>query len=88
VLSVAVQIVLAIGSGHEAQAPRDERERLAVAQAGYRSGLALAAMVSVSALVFVVYGNGAMLLHLIIASLIAAQIGSYTCEAWLLRRSV
>jgi len=88
VLSIAVHVVLALWNRDEAGAPRDERERLASALAGYRSGLALAAMVATAATVFAVIGDGRLLFNLVIASLIVAQAGAYVIEAWLLRRSV
>jgi uncharacterized integral membrane protein len=88
VLSITAHIVLALWNRDEAGAPRDERERLASALAGYRAGLALAAMVATSATVFAVIGDGRLLFNLVIASLIVAQAGAYGLEAWLLRRSV
>jgi lysylphosphatidylglycerol synthetase-like protein (DUF2156 family) len=88
VLSIVVHIGLALWNRDEANAPRDERERLAIALAGYRSGLALAGMVATAATVFAAFGDGRLLFNLVIGSLIVAQIGSYVQEAWLLRRSL
>ncbi len=88
VLSIVVHTGLALANRQEANAPRDERERLATALAGYRSGLALAGMVATSATVFAMIGDGRLLFHLVIGSLIVAQIGAYANEAWLLRRSL
>jgi divalent metal cation (Fe/Co/Zn/Cd) transporter len=86
VLSVVVQIALALANRREAAAPRDERERLAIALAGHRSGLALAAMVATSATIFALIGRADLLFHLIIGSLILAQLYQYSLEACLLRR--
>ncbi|KUR75577.1 hypothetical protein [Novosphingobium sp. FSW06-99] len=88
VLSIVVHTALALGNPADARAPRDEHERLAIALAGYRSGVALAAMVATSACVFVLVGDGRLLFHLVIGSLIVAQIGTYGQEAWLLRRGI
>ena len=88
VLSVVVQTALALANRSDAAAPPDERERLAGALAGNRAGLALAAMVASAALLYAFIGNGPLLFHLVITSLIVAQTGACLGEAWLLRRGI
>lgn len=85
--SVVVQIMLAVSSLKDANAPADERERLVQQRAGTWSGLVLAIGV-VSALGhFMVFSDGTMLFHLVMASLIVAQIAEYAFQIVLVRRS-
>jgi hypothetical protein len=85
--SVVVQIVLALSSGKEANAPADERERLVRQRAGNWSGLVLATLVVASLGHFLVRADGNMLFHLVVASLIVAQVADYAFQILLLRRS-
>lgn len=86
--SIIVHVLLAISSPKEAVAPADERERLVTQRAGHLSGFVLAAG-AVSALGhFLVHGDGNMLFHLVMGSLIVSQIAEYALQILLTRRSV
>ncbi len=85
--SIVAQIVLALSSPKEAIAPADERERLVAQRAGNWSGLVLATGAVSSLGHFMVYSDGNMLFHLVMASLIVAQIAEYAFQIVLVRRS-
>lgn len=85
--AIVGQVVLAISLRNQANAPADERERLVQHRAGSWSGLVLAAGAVLSLGHFMAHGDGNMLFHLIVASLIVAQIAEYTIQILLLRRS-
>jgi hypothetical protein len=87
VASIVAQIVLALSTPKEANAPADERERLIHQRAGHWSGLVLATCAVVSLGHFMVHGDGNMLFHLVMASLIVAQIAEYGFQILLVRRS-
>ena len=87
VASVNAQIILAISSPKEANAPADERERPALDRAGNWSGYVLASGAVASLLYFLSHGDGYMLFHMIMGSLIASQIAEYAFQLLLLRRS-
>jgi hypothetical protein len=86
--AVAGQTMLALSSRKEANAPADERERLVQQRAGSWSGLVLATGAVLSLGHFMVRGDGNMLFHLIMASLIVAQIADYGFQILLVRRSI
>ena len=85
--SVVAQIALVLWTPKEANVPADERERLVQQRAGHWSGLVLAAGAVSSLGHFLVYADGNMLFHLVMASLIVAQIAEYALQIVLLRRS-
>lgn len=87
VASVIGQTVLALSSRREANAPADERERLVQQRAGNWSGLVLATGAVLSLGHFMVRADGNMLFHLVMASLIVAQIAEYAFRIFLVRRS-
>ena len=86
--AIIVQTVLALLTPREADAPADERERQIQLRADAWSGvvLGLGAVTSLGAYVF--QGDGAMLFHMIAASLIAAQVAEYAIVIVLFRRGV
>jgi hypothetical protein len=86
--AVVGQIALALSSRKEANAPADERERQVQQRAGSWSGLVLATGAVLSLGHFMVRGDGNMLFHLIMASLIVAQIAEYAFQILLVRRTV
>jgi hypothetical protein len=88
VSSVVAQVLLAVSSLKEANAPADERERLVQQRAGNWSGLILATGAVSSLGHFMVYSDGNMLFHLVMGSLIVAQIAEYAFQILLVRRSV
>ena len=85
--SVIAQATLAISSPREANAPADERERPALDRAGNWSGYVLAAGAVTSLLHFLAHGDGFLLFHMIMGSLIVSQIAEYVFQILLLRRS-
>jgi len=85
-LSVVVQVVLALHSPSEANAPLDERERNVAARAGQISGIVLTIGVMLSGAVYVLFLHGNMLFHHLLGALIVAQIVEYGAQIWLLRR--
>ena len=87
IAAVNAQIILAISSPKEANAPADERERPALDRAGNWSGYVLAAGVVTSLLHFLAHNDGFLLFHTIMGSLIVAQIAEYAFQILLLRRS-
>ena len=86
--AIVGQTILAMCLRKEAAAPADERELLVQERASSWSGLVLAALAVVSLGHFMIWGDGNMLFHLILASLIAAQIAEYAIQILLFRRGV
>lgn len=86
ILSIAVQIVLAIASPREALAAADEREKQVIWRAGHLSGIILAIGLSASGAVYVVHPFGNMLFHHMLGALIVAQIAEYLLQIYYLRR--
>lgn len=87
IAAVNAQIILAISSPKEANAPADERERPALDRAGNWSGYVLAAGVVTSLLHFLAHNDGFLLFHTIMGSLIVSQIAGYAFQILFLRRS-
>ena len=85
--SIVVQVLLAASSPKEANAPADEREREVQQRAGNWSGVVLATGVVLSLGHYLARGDGNMLFHLAMASLIVAQIAEYAIHILLVRRS-
>jgi cytochrome b561 len=75
--SLVTHLVLALSSPRQASAPTDERDRQVLHRAGHWSSYVLAIGVMLSLGHYLVYGDGNMLFHLTMASLIAAQIAEY-----------
>ncbi len=86
ILSVAVQIVLAIASPREAKAAADEREKQIIWRAGHMSGIILAIGLLASGAVYASHPFGNMLFHHMIGALIVAQIAEYLLQIYFLRR--
>ena len=86
--SIIVQTLLALTSPKEANAPADERERLIQQRAGHWSGIVLATGMVLSLGHYLARGDGNMLFHLAMASLIIAQIAEYALQILLVRRSI
>jgi len=70
----------------EASAPADERERPLLDRAGHRSGLLLGTGAVASLLNFLQHGNGNLLFHMMMGSLILSQLAEYGFQIALLRR--
>lgn len=88
VLSVVVQVILALASPKEAKAPADERERIVIDRAGNWSGMVLALGLFMAGGTFLLYPSGTMLFHHMIGALILAQTAEYALQILLLRRSI
>lgn len=88
VASIAVQVALAALSPKEAQAPADEREKIAIDKAGNWSGVVLAAVAIQGALVYLWTGEGNRLFQTVIGALILSQIADYAFQIWFFRRGV
>lgn len=84
--SMVVQTLLAVINPHDAHRPADERERRAAADAAAQSGDVLAFGVILAAIWFLGHGDGLLLFHGILASLVLAQIIEQFGTAWRLSR--
>ena len=86
IASVAAQVGLALSAPKEANAPADERERPLLQRAGNWSGLVLGAGAVTALLYFLQHGDGNLLFHTVLGSLIVSQIAEYVFQIVLLRR--
>ncbi len=86
VLSIVVQVALAILAPRDAEKPADERELLAIHRAGNWSGMVLGVSVIHGALQYLWYGNGNWLFLWVMGGLILAQIAEYLFQIVLFRR--
>ena len=84
--SIVVQTALAILNPRDATSPADERERLAATRASALSGELLGLGGVLALLWFLDHGDGVLLFHCLLASLIAAQAAEQIATAWRLRR--
>jgi hypothetical protein len=87
-LSIAVQATLAIFSPAEANAPADERERVAIDRAGNWSGMVLAAGVVLAGGWYLSDPSEPMLFHYVFGSLVVSQIAEYVFQIALFRRAL
>ncbi|MEA3064673.1 MAG: hypothetical protein QOJ27_1119 [Sphingomonadales bacterium] len=87
IASVAAQVGLALSAPKEANAPADERERPLLQRAGNWSGIVLGAGTATALLYYLQHGNGDLLFHMVMGSLIVSQIAEYGFQIALLRRS-
>ena len=88
VLSVVVQVALALTCGRDAKRPADERERIVLDRAGNWSGYVLGFAVITGALQYLWLGNGNHLFVWVIGGLILSQLAEYLFQIALLRRGV
>lgn len=87
IASIAGQVVLAVGDHRNAEQPADERERPIIDRAGHWSGLLLGAGAVTSLLLYMSHGDGNLLFHLVMASLIVAAIAEEVVKIVLMRRA-
>lgn len=87
IASVAAQLGLAAYAPKEANAPADERERPVLQRAGNWSGTVLGVGAVASLLHYLQHGDGNLLFHMVLGSLIVSQIAEYVFQIALLRRS-
>lgn len=88
IASVAAQTTLAIQSPKEANAIADERERPVIDRAGNWSGIVLGFGAVTSLLHYLSHGNGNLLFHSVMGSLILSVIAEYAFQIILFRRGV
>lgn len=86
VASIVAQSTLAILQPKDANAPADERERPLLDRAGNWSGIVLAAGAVAALFHFLSHGDGSLLFHSIMVSLIASQVAEYAFQIFLFRR--
>lgn len=86
VVSVAAQATLGALAPKEAHAPADERERPAIQRAGNWSGIVLGFGAAASLLHYLQHGDGNLLFHSVLGSLIVSQIAEYAFQIALFRR--
>lgn len=86
--AVVAQVVLALSSPSGSRRPADERERLIHQRSSHWSGLVLATGAVSSLGYFMLYRDGNMLFHSVMASLIVAQIAQYGFEIILVQKRV
>ncbi|QNA86917.1 hypothetical protein G4G27_10690 [Sphingomonas sp. So64.6b] len=75
--SVVAQIILALLSPKEADAPADERERRIIDRAGNWSGYVLATGVIFALGHFLFFADGNLLFHLVMGAMIVATLADY-----------
>jgi hypothetical protein len=75
--AVVTHVALALASPGDASAATDERDRQVLHRAGHWSGYVLGGGVMLSLGHYLVYGDGNLLFHLTMASLIVSQIAEY-----------
>lgn len=85
--SILAQTALAVLMPREADAPADERERPLLDRAGNWSGYVLAGCALGGLGNYLVHGDGNLLFHFILGSLIASQIAEYVFQIVLFRRN-
>lgn len=83
--SIIVQSLLAARSPKEADAPADERERLALARAGNLSGLLLGAGCIAALMNYLVHANGDLLFHGILISLLVSTVAESALQIFYFR---
>jgi hypothetical protein len=88
IASIVAQSSIAISSPAEANAPADERERLVQHRAGNWSGIVLSVCIVTALGHFLAYADGNMLFHLIMGSMMVAQIAEYIFQIALFRLRV
>jgi hypothetical protein len=84
--SIVAQTTLAVMNPHDASNPADERERLAAMRASARSGDVLGLGLISGLMWYLGHGDGVLLFHCLLASLIAAQAMEQFGTAFTLRR--
>ena len=87
IATIVAQVMLAIRTPAEANAPADERERPLLDRAGRWSGIVLGAGAVSSLLFFLHRQDGVLLFHAMVASLILSQVAEYAFQIALIRRN-
>ena len=88
VFSIVAQVILALSSPKEATSPADERERIVIDKAAHFSSYWLAIGVLAGLGLFMLTGEGSLMFHTVLTSLILSQIAEYGSQIYLLRRGV
>jgi hypothetical protein len=88
ITSIIVNVMLAIMSGKEANAPADEREKAILDKAGHWAGYVLAVGAFGGLWHFGWLGDGNLMFHIVFGSLMLSQIAEYAFQIFLYRRGV
>lgn len=86
VLSIVAQIILAVAFPKEADAPADERERVAIDRAGNISGIVLGFGVVTAVIMYIGGWSATMLVHALVGTLILSTIAEYVLQIFYFRR--
>lgn|SRR5690554_322155 len=86
--TVISHIVLSIIFPKDANAPRDERDRIIDDRAGHISGLILGIGAVTALGHFLFYEQANLLFYMVFAALVASQVGEYLCRIFYYRRGV
>lgn len=86
--AILAHTIAAAASPEEADAPEDERDRLVLWRAGNISGWVLGFGVFAGLWHFAFLGDGNLLFHILVGSLILAQISEYALQILYYRRGV
>ena len=78
----------AIGNPSNANEPEDERARQIVWRAGNLSGALLGLFVMLMIGVFAIWGDGRVIFHALVLSLLISQLAEYLLTIWFYRRGV
>lgn len=85
--SIVSQVVLAVSDPKNAERPADERERPIIDRAGNWSGIVLGFGAVSSLLLFMQHGDGNLLFHSVMGSLLVAAIAEEVFQIVLMRRA-
>ncbi|MEW4448321.1 hypothetical protein [Qipengyuania sp. JC766] len=88
VLSIVVQTVLGIASPREANAPADERERMAIDRAGHWSGTVLGLGVITAVGFYAAGADGTLLAHMVVGALILSALAEYALQIVFFRTAI
>lgn len=85
--AVLANILIAMTAPGEADAPADERDKFVLWRAGNMASYVLGFGVFTGLWHFVAQGDGNLLFHILVASLILSQIAEYALSIWYYRQS-
>lgn len=86
--AVIGHVFIALTSPTEAGEPEDERDRMVTRAAGNIAGYVLGFGVFMGLWHYVAEGDGNMLFHILVGSLIASQVSEYALSIWYYRKGV
>lgn len=86
--SIAANIVAAVMSPEDANAPEDERDKLIFSRAGNIAGWVLGCGVFGGLGHYLFHGDGDALFHILVGSLILSQLGLYVLQVYYYRSGI